>query len=243
MCGVARDAVAEQLLTWNVNFANNSFLASLPEFITNGSVTGFMIEKAVLSSIGSRGLAIGAEIREPMEIRLFADLLDIATDFTSEPVLYLPQKFSHEAIDGIIVFIEPDGLKKKKKHPKKYVEKTRNAKEDKEEDDKEEKKEDGKKDKKQKQKLFIFPLRITVALETHPDSHAKFFELYYDIWTKGLSEFDVEPQFLWITPDRRGVVKHEACDQWPQHDERFIHLKDVNAMIWWKYQDAKGDTG
>jgi hypothetical protein len=91
VCGVARDAVAEQLLTWNVNFANNSFLASLPEFITNGSVTGFMIEKAVLSSIGSRGLAIGAEIREPMEIRLFADLLDIATDFTSEPVLYLPK--------------------------------------------------------------------------------------------------------------------------------------------------------
>lgn len=237
-CGLVRDAVAEQLLMRKVNFADTDFLASLPEFITNPSVTGFIIEKAVLSSIASHGLAIGAEIREPMEIRLFADLFNIAADITGEPVLYCPEKFNHEAIDGIIVFIEPDRLKKNK-HLKKYVTKTKNVKED----NKEENEEDKKKDKKQKQKLFIFPLRITVALETHSDSHAKFFERYYDRWAKGLSDFDVEPQFLWITPDRRDVVKHEACDQWPQHDERFIHLKDVNEMIWWKYQDAKGDTG
>ena len=89
----------------------------------------------------------------------------------------------------------------------------------------------------------MFPLQITMALGTHSDSHAKFFDHYYDIWTKGLSDFDVELQFVWITPDRRDTVKHRACRKWPKHVERFMHLKDVNAMIWWKYRDAKEDTG
>jgi hypothetical protein len=78
-----------------------------------------------------------------------------------------------------------------------------------------------------------------MALGTHSDSHAKFFDRYYDTWTKGLSDCDVEPQFVWITPDRRDAVKHGACDKWPEHIERFMHLQDVNAMIWRKYQDAK----
>jgi hypothetical protein len=262
-CGLIRDAVAEQLLMWNVNFADADFLASLPKFITNKSVTRFTIKSAVLSSIGSHGLAIGAEIGQPMEMRFFADLFNIATDIIDEPVLYYPKKFNHDAIDGIIIFIEPDEPKKKR-HPKKYVKKTRknvkegnkeeteeDRREETKQDDKEEKKEDVKEkkrkdkkgDKKQKQKLLMFPLQITVALETQSNSHAKFFDRYYDTWAKGLSDFDVEPQFLWITPDRRGVIKHEACDKWPQHDERYIHLKQVNEVIWWRYRNAKGDTG
>jgi len=228
---------------WEVNFADTNFLASLPAFITNPSVTGFMIESAVLSSIRSHGLAIGADIQRPMKIILFADSFNIATDITGEPVLYLPQKFNHESIDGIIVFIESN-KPKKKKHPKKYARKAKkNAREDDKEESEEDNREEKKKDKKQKRKLFMFPLQITLALETHKDSHAKFFEHYYDMWAKGLSDFDVEPQFLWITPDRRDIVRHEASDEWPQHAERFIHLKDVNAMIWRKYQDAKEGTG
>src|SRR2546429_7236723 len=218
-----------------VNFADTNFLASLPAFITNPSVTGFMIESAVLSSIRSHGLAIGADIQRPMRIILFRRSFNIAMDITGEPVLYLPAKFNHESIDGIIVFIESN-KPKKKKHPKKYV---RKAKKTAKEDDKEESEEDNreeneeynkeddreeKKDKKQKPKLFMFPLQITLALETHKDSHAKFFEHYYDMWAKGLSDFDVEPQFLWITPDRRDIVRHEASDEWTQHAERFIHI-------------------
>jgi hypothetical protein len=254
-CGLIRDAVAEWLLMWEVNFADTNFLASLSTFITNPSVIGFMIESAVLSSIKSHGLAINAKIKQPMKMRLFADLFNIATDITGEPVLYCPKGFNHETIDGIIVFIEPN-KPKKKKHLRKYVRKAKkNAKEDdkeeSEEDNREENEEGNKEDnreektkgKKRKQKLFMFPLQITLALETHKDSHAKFFEHYYDMWARGLSHFDVEPQFLWITPDRRDIVKHEACNEWPQHAERFIHLKDVNAMIWRKYQNAKGDTG
>jgi hypothetical protein len=271
-CGLIRDAVTEQLLMWEVNFADTKFLASLDDFIANPSVTGFMIESALLSSIRSHGLAIGAGIRQPMKVRLFANSFDIDMDIIGEPVLYCPKKFNEEAIDGIIVFIKPN-KPMKKKQPKKYVEKTKknakkNAKKDdkeeseeedreenvednkeeseednreeNEEDNKEDNKEEKKKDMKQKLKLFMFPLQIILALQTHKDSHAQFFEHYYDKWTKDFSAFDVVPQFVWITPDRHDTVTHKAKrDKWPQHTERFIHLEVVNAMIWQKYQHAK----
>src|SRR3954454_22399459 len=51
VCGLARDAVAEQLLQWGDNFINANSLASLPGLIHNPSAVGFMIEHAVLSSI------------------------------------------------------------------------------------------------------------------------------------------------------------------------------------------------
>ena len=253
-CGLIRDAVAEQLLMWEVNFADTDFLTSLRMFTTNPSVTGFMIESAVLSSIRSHGLAIGAKIKRPMKVRLFADLFNIATDITGEPVLYCPKKFNHPAIDGIIVLIEPN-KPIKEKHPKKYKWNTKkNAEDNKEESEEEEQEEDGEEDEedekdkdykkeKKRQKLRIFPLQITLALSDHKDSHAQFFDHYYDKWAKGLSDFDVESQFLWITPDRRNAKKHKVCDKWPQHVERFIHLEDVNETIWRKYQGAAGDTG
>jgi hypothetical protein len=110
--------------------------------------------------------------------------------------------------------------------------------------------EEGGKEKRQESKEGAIPisLQITVALETHSDSHAKFFDHYYDRWTKGLSDFDVKPQFLWIIPEQRQVKKHKACEhKFPEHNERYIHLGEVNEMIWQKYQSAKrgakGDTG
>src|SRR4051812_1830621 len=129
---------------WEVNFADTKFLASLDDFIANPSVTGFIIESAILSSIRSHGLAIGAGIGHPMKVRLFANSFDIDMDIIGEPVLYCPKRFNEEAIDGIIVLIKPD-KPMKKKQPKKYVEKAKkNAKKDKEESegDKEESEED-----------------------------------------------------------------------------------------------------
>ena len=40
-CGLIRDAVGDQLLTWNEDFADTDFLTSLPDFIDNRSVAGF----------------------------------------------------------------------------------------------------------------------------------------------------------------------------------------------------------
>jgi hypothetical protein len=246
-CGLARDAVAEQLLMWNVNFVDTDFLASLPEFITNGSVTGFMIEKAVLSSIASHGLAINAGIGVAMKTILFKKF-NIQTGIRGEPVLYCPQKSNHEAIDGIIVLIEED-KPKGPKHQK--LDKKNNAKKGNKEDDKGDDKEDDKgddkgdgKDRNQKRKLFLFPLQITVALESHSDSHAKFFKHYYDKWTKGLSQFDVVPQFVWITPDREGIENRPASkNEFPEHKERYLHLSKVNGTVWEVYQNARGETG
>jgi hypothetical protein len=178
-----------------------------------------------------------------MKMRLFADLFNIATDITDEPVLYCPKKFNHPAINGIIVLIEPN-KPIEEKHPRKYKWTTKKNVEDGEEDEEDEEDEKDKdyKEEKKRQKLRIFPLQITLALSGHKDSHAQFFDHYYDKWAKGLSDFDVESQFLCITPDRRSAKKHKVCDKWPQHVERFIHLKDVNATVWRKYQEATGDT-
>ena len=67
-----------------------------------------MIEEAVLSSIALQGLDIGAKINKPMEVVPFIDPKpEFQTNTLGEPVLYRPQKFNFECIDGIIVLINP----------------------------------------------------------------------------------------------------------------------------------------
>jgi hypothetical protein len=105
-CGLVRDAVGEQLLEWNIDFADTDFLASLAEFIDNKSIAGYLIEYAVLSSIKSNGLSLSAGLKKSMEVKLFTDMSDIDMDIMDRPVLYRPKKFNFEAIDGLIVLIK-----------------------------------------------------------------------------------------------------------------------------------------
>jgi hypothetical protein len=205
-CGLVRDAVANKLLELEINFADTDFLNSLDTFINTRAMVGFLIEHAVLSSIKSKGLAIGEDIGKSMELRLITEPSDTKTDITDNSVLYRPEKSNFKAIDGMIVLIEP----------------IENAAEG------------------GKQKLFMFPLQITVA-DSHKDSHAMFFKDYTK-WTRGLSEFDVEIQFLWITPERDETLFHPIKGKLPAHKERFIPLVDVNPAIWRKYQNAKKEA-
>jgi hypothetical protein len=113
-CGLIRDAVAEQLLEWNDNFADTGFLDSLAEF-TNLSVAAFTIEHVVLSSTRLSRLAIAAGVGQPMKVQLLTGSSDIKTDITDQPVLYRPTKFNFKDIDGMIVLIKPDELNGAKK--------------------------------------------------------------------------------------------------------------------------------
>lgn len=90
-CSLIRDPVADQLLAWNEDFADTDFLTSLPDFIDNRSVAGFMMEHAVLSSIRSNGLAISAEIGKAMQVKLLNGMSDIKVDITGTAVLYRPK--------------------------------------------------------------------------------------------------------------------------------------------------------
>jgi len=137
----------------------------LADFIEdNKSVSGFMIEYAVLSSIRTKGLAIGEDIGTPMKLERFEESQNFDTKVRDMPVLYRPETFNFRAIDGIIVLVKPKRNAKGKNQPR-------------------------------KPKMFMFPFRIAVA-GSHSGSHEKFFELYYNKWTKELSNFDVEIQFL-----------------------------------------------
>src|SRR5437667_11106762 len=51
--------------------------------------------------------------------------------------------------------------------------------------------------KRNRQKLFMYPLQITLAPDMHSDSHKTFLS-DYESWTHGLEGFDVVPTFLWI---------------------------------------------
>jgi hypothetical protein len=65
-CGVARIAAARQLRYYGVSrFGDARCLSALNHYISNPSVTGFILEQAVLSSITSRGLDISREISGP----------------------------------------------------------------------------------------------------------------------------------------------------------------------------------
>jgi hypothetical protein len=95
-----------------------------------------------------------------------------------------------------------------------------------------------------KPKLLMVPIQITVNLSGHADSHAAFVKDYLK-WTKGLSEFNVELEFVWITPEEDRVGKHkaESKSKCPKHKERFIPFKGVSEEIWRQYKDALAFAG
>ena len=229
-CGLARNAVAAELLANEVNFADMNFSRSLPDFINNPSAARFMIVYAVLSSIELNGLAIGATIQKPMDIIIFRGATpNFRKDITNRPVLYRPHKFkfNFKGIDGVIVRIETrPKLKGKGKGTQKR--------------DAEEK----------KRKLFMYPFQVTLAPDSHSDSRETFFN-QYDKWIKYLKEFDIVPEFLWITPKPSSLIEHgeKSRPKWPAHRERYVSLEDVNKTIWSWYQrtlqdkEMSGDTG
>ena len=231
-CGLARNAVAAELLASGVNFADMSFSRALPDFINNPSAAGFMIEYAVLSSIELNGLAIGATVQKPMDIIIFKGATpNFRKDITNRPVLYRPHKFefNFKGIDGVIVRIETRPKLKRKRKGK------GTQKRDAEEE---------------KRKLFMYPFQITLAPDSHSDSRETFFNRY-DEWAECLKEFDIVPEFLWITPKPSSLIEHgeKSRPEWPAHRERYVSLKDVNKSIWRWYQETlqdkemSGDTG
>jgi hypothetical protein len=90
-----------------------------------------------------------------------------------------------------------------------------------------------------KSKLLIVPIQVTVNLSSHADSHATFVKDYIK-WTKSLSEFDVELEFVWITPEEDRVREHQAesKSKCPKHKGRYVPFKGVSEGIWWQYQNA-----
>jgi len=80
-----------------------------------------------------------------------------------------------------------------------------------------------------KQRLFIYLLRITVA-EKHEDSHKKFFDQWKK-WITILVEFDVIPEFIWITKKGGEEKRHLQTGQCPAHTERNISISEVSKHI------------
>ena len=91
-----------------------------------------------------------------------------------------------------------------------------------------------------KQKLFMYPLQITLAPDKHSDSHKTFLS-DYEIWTDGLKEYDVELTFLWISPEVAGPTLHEPTDRdnWPAHYEEYVPISQVHPELWALYESAK----
>ena len=204
-CGLAAKAIGTMLLaTSNLRFADRDFLKSLPEYINNPSVTGFMIEQAVLSSIALNGLNIRQETNRSMEVKLFKGPTVRLDPNTENPVLYIPTAFNFKGIDGLIVskeFEPPPGMTKRR--------------------------------------LLLLPLQITVASK-HKDSHETFFN-DWKAWIAGLTEIEVVPQFIWITPEEsaNNHLRKGAQKGWPAHDEVKIPLRQVNRSIADMYDDTK----
>src|SRR5438270_6723922 len=107
-CGLVRNAVVTELHEKKVNLSDNDFWNSLLNHINNPSITGFIIEQAILSRISFSGLNIaGRGINTSMSVVLFSGSFpDFQTGTTGKSILYCPHKFNYRGIDGIIVRIE-----------------------------------------------------------------------------------------------------------------------------------------
>jgi hypothetical protein len=108
-CGVARNAVATELLANKVNLSNGDFWISLSDHINNSCTTEFIIKQAILSRISFSGLNIaGKGINTSMSVVLFPGSFPaVRTSITGQPILYCPQKFNYRGIDGIIIRMGP----------------------------------------------------------------------------------------------------------------------------------------
>jgi hypothetical protein len=206
-CGVARDAVAMELLADKVNLSDNDFWWSLPDHINNPCITGFIIEQAILSRISFSGLNIaGKDINTSMSVVIFSSSFPgFRTDITEQPILYCPEKFNYPDIDGIIIRVGPQPMTRK-----------------------------------DKQRLFMYPLQITLTPDTHEDSHKSFFDNYAS-WIDGLEEYDVVPTFLWISPKVASPKLHVPTDEndWPTHCEEYVPISQVHPSLWANYVRAK----
>ncbi|KIX05607.1 uncharacterized protein Z518_06479 [Rhinocladiella mackenziei CBS 650.93] len=116
-CGLVRDAVTNKLLELDVTFIDINFLNSLPHFIHNRSVVGFMMEYAILASIRSQGLRVGEWGSKGMELSFFQTQPVIQSDIRDYPVLYRPRQTNYKTIDGMIVFIKDPKRTAKRKRP------------------------------------------------------------------------------------------------------------------------------
>jgi len=89
----------------------------------------------------------------------------------------------------------------------------------------------------QKQQLFIYLLQITVARK-HKDSHKTFFGDWKK-WVNGLGEFDVIPEYIWISQEGGDTKEHPQTDKWPAHVERNIAISEVDKQIGREYEIEK----
>lgn len=111
ICGVAREALARGLRRYGRNTLGGfHFLQrALTIFADNPSVTEFLIEQAVLSSIGNKGVDISEGINSPMETVMFGG--DFPKIHTRKPLtLYCPLQCNFRAIDGLIVALRTEGV-------------------------------------------------------------------------------------------------------------------------------------
>ncbi|KIX05608.1 uncharacterized protein Z518_03580 [Rhinocladiella mackenziei CBS 650.93] len=200
-CGLVRDAVTNKLLELDVTFIDIYFLNSLPNFIHNRSVVGFMVEYAILTFIRSQGLTISKWNSKGMELSFFKTQPDIQFDIRDQPILFRPQQTNYKTIDGMIVFI---------KNPKRTA-------------------------KGEKPTLLLFPLQITVA-KNHSNSYLGFLHEYRQWAEQQLLTFNIKLEFLWITPNRSGVIQHPPNSPWPRHQERYIPFSEVSTDIWIRYE-------
>ena len=207
-CGVAREAVANQLLEYGSNkFGVTELLTSLDAYIGNQSVTGFFIEQAVLQSISSDGLKDVDGISNPMPIIPFQGFPDFDTKISL--ALYAPLDFNFHGIDGIILQLDSS-----------------------------------------KKEAYVFPIQITIA-KYHKVSEEGFFN-HFDQWKRGLENFNVTATFIWITTNGPQVEnvdenyrshRNGAVLINPAYRSRNIHLRDVNKLIWDRYQGALKKKG
>jgi len=216
-CGVARNAVADQIFDIVINFADAHFLTSLDDFIDNISVTEFWLSHTVLSSIRLNGLAIGENMKKGVELRVLTDPSDLKTDVKNKPVLYHPEKFNFKAIDGIILSIQSDEQRVDGSATNTNM---------------------------KKEKLLVLPLQLALTQAPQPSSREMFFEDYGD-WIADISNsFDIEVHFLWIDQISKRIREYQADPDgnWPKHTERSIRLKDINPEVWEEYRAAQDAT-
>jgi hypothetical protein len=87
----------------------------------------------------------------------------------------------------------------------------------------------------------MFPLQITLAPDKHSDSRKTFFS-QWERWIQGLQQFDVVPEFVWISPKGAEIKEHCKSPEWA-HVERNVPISQVSEKIWNWYDKAKQRQG
>ncbi|EED23050.1 hypothetical protein TSTA_065100 [Talaromyces stipitatus ATCC 10500] len=216
VCGVARDAWAQALrnlddLGFNVDYV----ISSMRNHASNPCMFGFLIEQGVIATVLNTGLPLEGCKGKRFVQRIFTKFPSYALNSPENAafsnLLFVPNIFNYPILDWLMLIIQ--------RRPRIDESNVNSL--------------------SMRGKITLYPIQIATA-RYHKASEEGFFNALPK-WKRGLEEYEVNVEFIWITldsatttgiPENLKRLRGREISMNPKYTSKKIHLSEVNPRLW-----------